>query len=310
MNTAEYKAHILMILASLIIAGSFLASEKLAGVANSLSLTLLRFVGASIILAPVVLYKNKWRIKIISTMPRALIISLFYSSFFIGFFEALKTTTPLNTGAILTLVPLITSMLTIIVLKDRVSRKQLAIYMTGIVTTTWVVFNGDLDMLLSFELNKGDLIFLGATILYCCFPISMKLLYRNDEMIVMVFCILLGGVFWMLSAKLFLAYPLDWHMVQGTFMLHMLYLVVAATLGTVYLFQRTTIVLGPSRVSAYIFLNPALVALLLFIIDGVVIPTRVIPAILISSIATLLLQNDTSQEIKNRNPIVFNSKDN
>lgn len=295
MTTAEFKAHLLCLFTTLLVAGAFLTSEKLAGVANSLSLTLLRFVGASLILAPLVLYKKKWRAKIVSTLPRALIISLFYSTFFIGFFEALKTTTPLNTGTIFTLVPLSTSVLSVVMLKTRIPRKHLGVYLLGALATTWVVFNGDVDLLLSLSANRGDLIFLGSIILQCCFTISMKLLYRNDDMIVLVFCTLLGGAFWMVFARLFIDYPLDWQSIQGASILHMLYLIVAATLATVYLFQRTTIVLGPSRVSAYIFLNPALVALLLLLIDGVAIPVRIIPAVLLSTLATLMLQKSHNQ---------------
>jgi len=293
MNTAEFKAHLLVLCASLLVAGAFLASEKLAHVANSQSLTLLRFIGASLILAPVVLYKSKWRNKIISTLPKALVISFFYTAFFLGFFEALKTTNSMNTGAIYTLVPLLTSMISVIFLKTRISQKQLGIYLLGVIATTWVVFNGDLDLLLSLSLNKGDVIFLCSIILQCCFTVSMKLLYKNDEMIVLVFCILLGGIIWMLLSKVFLGYPLDWHLIKGASLLHMLYLIIGATLTTVYLFQKTTVILGPARVSAYIFLNPALVALLLLIIDGVAIPARIIPAIILSAIATLLLQKNT-----------------
>jgi len=36
----------------------------------------------------------------------------------------------------------------------------------------------------------------------CLYSIAMKFLYRNDEMIVLVFCTLIGGSFWMLLALL------------------------------------------------------------------------------------------------------------
>ena len=124
----------------------------------------------------------------------------------------------------------------------------------------------------------------------CGFTISMKLLYRNDEMLVLAFCNLVGGAFWMLLTKLTIGFPLDWHEVHGEAFIYMAYLIVAATLGTVYLFQKTTVVLGPDRVNAYIYLNPALIAILLYVVDGVLIPKRIIPAILLSAAVTMLLQ--------------------
>ena len=57
----------------------------------------------------------------------------------------------------------------------------------------------------------------------------------------------------------------------------MTYLVIGTTLITVYLYQKTTMALGPSSANAYSYLNPVLVALLLLIIEGVTIPLAVIP---------------------------------
>ncbi len=59
MTPAEFKSHVFVLLASLLVAGSFLVSEKLAGIVNPFSLTLLRFLGAALILMPIVLYKKK-----------------------------------------------------------------------------------------------------------------------------------------------------------------------------------------------------------------------------------------------------------
>lgn len=282
-----------MLLATTLVAGSFLASEKLAGVINPLSLTLLRFVGAALILCPVVFFKSRWRAKILPTLPRAMVISFFYSVFFIGLFEALNTTTALNTGTLFTLVPFITALLSIVAFRENISSKQIFIYFLGVIGTFWVIFGGQLELLFAFSLNKGDFIFMVAILFMCFYTVAMKLLYRDDEMIVLVFCILLGGSFWMVLALLLSGQSLQWNMIQNDSILHMTYLIVAATLATVYLYQITTIALGPSRVNAYIYLNPALVAILLLVIDGAAISTSIIPGILISIIATVILQRNT-----------------
>jgi len=122
------------------------------------------------------------------------------------------------------------------------------------------------------------------------YTVSMKLFYRNDSMIVMVFCTLVGGSFWMGLVLLLSGQPLQWELLKAESYLHMLYLIVAATLMTVYLYQVTTVALGPGRVSAYIYLNPFLVAMLLFMVDGELIPSAVFPGILLSTLATVILQ--------------------
>lgn len=286
-----------MLLATVLVAGSFLASAKLAGIVNPFSLTLLRFVGASLLLLPVILYKPRWRTKILSTLPRAIIISFFYAAFFIGFFESLNTTTALNTGTLFTLVPLITALLCIVAFRESISSRQIVAYLLGIMGTTWVVFGGQLTLLLSFSLNKGDFIFMAAILFMCAYSVAMKLLYRNDEMIVLVFCTLIGGSFWMVLALLITGQSLQWEMIQGDAVLHMAYLIIGATLATMYLYQVTTVALGPSRVNAYIYLNPAFVALLLLVIDGESIPIAIIPGILSSVIATMVLQRNKPNEV-------------
>ncbi len=242
----KVKYHLFVLLATTLVAGSFLASEKLAGIINPFSLTLLRFAGASLVLLPIVLSKAKWRIKILPTLPRAMVISLFYSAFFIALFESLNTTTPLKTGALFTLVPFITALLSILAFKGKVSKTQTVVYLLGVVGAVWVILEGQLDLLLTFSINKGDLIFMAGVLFMCCYTIAMKFLYRNDEILVLVFCTLLGGSFWMMLTLLFTGQSLQWNLIQGYSVVHMAYLIVGATLITVYLYQKTTVVLGPS----------------------------------------------------------------
>jgi len=175
-------------------------------------------------------------------MPRALLISVFYTAFFIGLFESLNTTSSLNTAAIFTLVPLIIAIISGIIFKDKISTKHLLIYILGVIGTVWVVFGGDLNLLFSLSLKEGDYIFLIAIIFMSLYSIMMKLLYRNDEMIVLVFCTLLGGSFWMAVVLLFSDIPLQWSELNSESWLYMSYLIIGATLATVYLYQVTTII--------------------------------------------------------------------
>jgi drug/metabolite transporter (DMT)-like permease len=286
------KSHLCVLLATLLVAGSFLASEKLSNIINPTSLTLLRFVCSVVLLFPFVLMKNEWFHKVLKMLPRAAIISFFYSMFFICFFESLKTTTSLNAGTLYTLVPFFTALLSFFVLKIVIKPSRLLIYFLGLVGTCWVIFNGDATLFLSFSLNKGDFIFLVCALSMCCYSVSMKLLYRNDDMVVIVFCTLLCGAIWMLLSLLFFGQSLDWHLIEGSAVFNMAYLVLGATIATVYLYQRTTVTLGPGKVMAYTYLNPAAVVLFLLLVDGVEVSLIILPGILMSALATIFLQVD------------------
>ena len=294
----NFKYHLLVILATTLVAGSFIASEKIAGIVNPVSLTLLRFLGASVILLPFVLMRRKWRNAVFFTLPRAFIISFFYAGFFIGFFESLNTTTSLNTGALFTLVPLLTALLSIAIFKEKITRKMLVVYIMGIFGTMWVVFGGEIKNIISFSLNQGDYIFLVAILFMSLYSISMKMLYRNDEMIVLVFCTLIGGSVWLAIALYVLEEPLQWSLLLGEATIYMAYLIIGATLATVYLYQVTTVALGPGRVNSYIYLNPAIVSVLILVVNGKSIPVLVIPGILISILATIILQVNKAEMIK------------
>ena len=290
MAAITFKNHLLVLLATVLVAGSFIVSENLAGVINPLSLTLLRFAGAALILSPLIVYKKEWRVKVLPTLPRGMVIGFFFAAFFIGLFEALNTTTALNTSTLYTLVPLGTVLLSTAVLKDRINHKIFLIYIFGAIGTIWVVFQGDISALLAFSLNEGDFIFLLASLSMCCYSVLMKYLYRDDDMVVLVFCTLLGGSFWLVVALLFLNKPLEWNLITSEDTINIAYLILASTLLTMYLYQRATVFLGPSSVNTYIFLNPALVAVLLFFVHGSVPKIAIIPGVLISILATVFLQ--------------------
>lgn len=286
----NFKAHILVIIATFLIAGSFIVSKKLAGIIDPISLTLFRFVFASIVLAPIIFIKQKYRTKVRETFKRALVISLFYSLYFIGLFKALEYTTALNTGTLFTLVPLLTAVLAIFVFKQTITLFQFFIYLVGIIGTCMVVFKGDLQLFLNLSLNYGDVIFLFAIVAMALYSISAKHFYKEgDEVLVLTFMTLIGGIIWMGLALVLFNIPLQWEKINDNLFLDMSYLAIAATLFTVYLNQKATVILGPKKTMSYIYTSPAAVALLMYLFYAQSMSFWVFIGIIISSMATLIL---------------------
>ncbi|WP_323668947.1 DMT family transporter [Aliarcobacter butzleri] len=280
------NAHFIILIATFLVGGSFIVSQKLSGIIDPISITLLRFVIASLLLAPIVLFNQKYRKKVISTFKRAMIISFFYSIYFIGLFKSLEFTTALNTGTIFTLVPLLTAL----VFKQKISFNQYLIYLIGIIGTCMVIFKGNLELFLSLSLNKGDVIFIFSTFCMALYSISAKYFHRkDDELVVLVFMTLVGGIVWMSLALVLFDVPLNWQEISSKEFLYLGYLTVFATLVTSYLYQKATIVLGPKKVMAYVYLNPGAIAILLFVFEFKSINFWMFLGILISSFATLIL---------------------
>lgn len=286
----ELNSHLIIILATFLVGGSFVVSQKLSGIIDPISITLLRFVIASLVLVPIIFFNQNYRKKLIPTFNRAMIISFFYSLFFIGLFKALEYTTALNTGTIFTLVPFITAVFSIFVFNQKISLISYLVYFIGIIGTSMVVFRGNLELFLSLSLNNGDIIFLLAIFSMALYSICMKYFHKeDDELIVLVFMTLFGGVIWMSLSLIIFDIPLNWTKIGSEEFLYIIYLSILATLVTSYLYQRGTIFLGPKKVMAYVYLNPATIIIISYFTIHEEINTFIFIGILISSFATFIL---------------------
>lgn len=58
------NAHFIILLATFLVGGSFIVSQKLSGIIDPISITLLRFVIASLLLAPIVFLNKEYRKKL------------------------------------------------------------------------------------------------------------------------------------------------------------------------------------------------------------------------------------------------------
>ncbi|MBO8086544.1 MAG: DMT family transporter [Marichromatium sp.] len=284
------RAQLYVLSGTFLIAGAFIASEKLAHVLNPFSLTLMRFVVAVLLLGPFVLFRARLRQETLRVLPRALIMGLFYSLYFMAMFHALKTTTVLNTSTLYTLVPFLTAVLSWVIFREKIGSRKLLVFAIGAVGTLWVIFEADIGRLIQFSLQEGDGIFLAGSFSMCLYAISIKFLHRNDHPLVLVFCTLIGGSLWMGLGLLLLQEPLDWHVLTMEHWGYMLYLSIGTTIVTLYLLQSATIALGPVRVMSYVYLSPAMVACLAYCWEGKTISWIVVPGILLSALATALLQ--------------------
>lgn len=286
----ELNSHLIIILATFLVGGSFVVSQKLSGIIDPISITLLRFVIASLALLPIIFFNQNYRKKLIPTFNRAMFISFFYSLFFIGLFKALEYTTALNTGTIFTLVPFITAVFSIFIFKQKISLMSYMVYFIGIIGTSMVVFRGNLELFISLSLNNGDIIFLLAIFSMALYSICMKYFHKeDDELIVLVFMTLFGGVIWMSLALIIFDIPLNWTKIGSEEFLYIIYLSILATLVTSYLYQRGTIYLGPKKVMAYVYLNPTAIVIISFLSQFEKINLFMFFGILISAIATFVL---------------------
>lgn len=288
--TENFRAHVFVLIATIIISFSFIISNKLSGLINPISITLLRFIFAFSVLLPFILAIKKYRRKIKQSFLRGLKISLFYSLYFILLFEALELTKALNTSTLFTLVPLVTAILASFIFGDKLNLKKLIAYIIGMIGTVIVIFAGSLETISKLVFNNGDIIFLLAVLCMSFYSISVKFFHKkDDEILVLTLMTLFGGIIWMSLALIFFDIPLEWTKIEGQNFLYIVYLSIPSTLFTVYLYQKATVIIGPNKVMAYIYLNPSFVAFMMFIYENEKINLNIFIGILISVFATIFL---------------------
>lgn len=281
--------HLLMVTSATLVSTSFTVGEAIAGDLDPAVLTLLRFLLASVLLAPVIHLRYGLRPNW-SLIGRSALISCCLVLFFWCMFWALRYTSALNTSVIFTLVPSISGVFATFLVGERLSRPQFLALGFGLAGALWVIFRGDIQILLAMAWNRGDLIFLFGCFFMALYTPLVKLLYRGESMLLMTFWVLVTGSVWLLIFGANKLQAVDWGAVRPMVWWALLYLAVFTTVITFFLTQYCTPHLGAIRAMAYSYLYPGLVLLIDLGLGKGLPPLKALPGIGIVLLAMVVLQ--------------------
>ena len=197
MNSSYAKsmlpAHGFMLLTILLIAISFPLGAAITNELDPAVMMFLRFSLAATFFAPYVFIKNRIEFPPQKQLLRYVILSVPLVVFFWCMFESLRYTSALNTGALYTFVPAITAVFALLINQKKTGKVPLLGLLLGTFGAFWIIFRGDLNALMSLELNKGDFIFLTGCFFLGFYPPLVKRFYQNEPIEVMTFWTLLAG---------------------------------------------------------------------------------------------------------------------
>ncbi len=287
-NTA--KAHLFTLGATILVATSLPVVVGIAHGMDSLLLTLLRFAFATLLFAPIVharygLVVPSRRVFLGYSLLGACLVLFFWAMF-----AALRQTSALNAASIITLLPLTTFLISFVVLKERLDVTARFALVIGLIGALWVVFRGDLSALKGFDFNNGDAVLLGATLVMGVYGTLVKYLHRGEPMAVMTFWTLACGSFWLLLLSIPQLTQMDWTGVPGSVYVGIIYLALVGTLITIFSFQWSTAVIGPTKVMSYTYLQPGLVMVVGIPLGQALPPAMTWPGLGLTALATLVLQ--------------------
>lgn len=263
-----------------LMASSFIVSGHMVEYASPIATSAFRFLLAMFIMLPALLFSwhrgklNKIeQFKALFAVRQRLfhyvVISGALVGFFIGLFVALKSTTPLNTSVLYTLVPLIGVMIARVWLKELAPLWRVIGFVLGSIGAMIVLFSTQGSSAQDFPIqgndgfgwHSGDYIFVGACFLLALHVVSVQKWGRSLGALSGAFMIMLFGSLWLLPIALIWGEldQVQWSS-QG-FWVNVLYLTVFTTLFTFILQQRLVMTVGASRLLAMSYSIPVWVAL-------------------------------------------------
>ncbi len=254
----RFKLHFLMLICAALVSGSFTVGEAIAHDLDPTIITLIRFLLSALILLPYIFFRHSLLIPL-KDLGRYSLISSCLVLFFWAMFLALRYTTALNTSVLFTLVPSLSSLYAIILVRERLGSHRLIALVLGVIGPLWIIFEGNLQLIFTLDWNKGDLIFLAGCLSMGLYPPLVRLLHRGEDMLQMTFWILVTGSCWLLIPVWTKIPAVVWTDISLKTWLGIFYLSLFSTLISFFLTQFITLRLGPTRVMAYSYLYPAFV---------------------------------------------------
>jgi drug/metabolite transporter (DMT)-like permease len=275
-----------MVLSTFFWAGAFIAGKLSVPYIPTFTLTFLRFFIATSILYFVVAYKDKSNYKLTKKdIPIFLftgIIGMF--GYHIFFFTALKYTTAINSSLIGATNPIITTILCIIFLKDKITFKRAIGIILSFLGVFLTITNANLSTMHKLSLNKGDLIMLLAVCMWAAYSVfSKKVMHKFTPLILTFYSFLFCTIF----TLPFALYEKPWLLISKVPYYSFLAVVYMSLFASVigYLVQQMSIKqIGPSKTSIFINLVPIFsIMLSVTILNETISAVKILTALLIIS---------------------------
>lgn len=284
----QIRVHLLLLFSTTLVSTSFIVAEMITDSLDPIALTFIRFLMAALLLLPLIWRRHGLAITLFS-VGRYAMISGCLVLFFWAMFLSLRYTNSLNISVLFTLVPAMSAIYAGFINREKISHSLTLALSVGLIGAVWVIFEGDLQRLRALEWNRGDLIFFAGCLAMALYTPLVKLLHRKEPMEVMTFWVLVTGCIWLLPGTVGVLARTSLTAIPTTTWLWIVYLALFSTVISFYCTQYATGIIGPTRTISYSYLYPLLVMVLNYLLGRGWPPLQVIPGIVLTLAAMLLL---------------------
>ena len=287
--TRNFQSHLAMLGFSVLVAGSFSLGSIIANDISPIALTAVRFILAAIVIGIIAISTGSVTQAALKSPWRYLVLGGIFSVYFVLMFEGLKTATPVSTVAIFTLIPAVSAIAGFVILGQIVSSRIVVALIIGALGALWVIFRADIQLLSTFSIGRGELIFFVGCIAHAIMPILFRLLNRGENPLMVTFGLLISGaiILCILGAREII--ETDWIGLPTIVWVVIFYVSICASAITFVLLQFASMHLPATNVMAYTYLTPIWVLVWELLLGHSVPPLWVLGGVFLAVVSVTLL---------------------
>lgn len=256
-RTEALKGHAAMFAFAVAISGSFTLGKQAAPHLDPAALNAIRFALAGCLLAPLALRRLR-REHLVAPWRYPLLGGVFAIYFFL-MFVALRLTDPISTAAVFTLTPMMSAVFGWFLLRQMTTPRIAVSLVIAGAGAIWVIFRADVDRMMSFDIGRGEIIFLFGCAAHAFYTPLVRRLSRGEPVVVFTFGTIVAGAVLLGLAGAPAILATDWTALPDIVWITIAYLAVFATAGSFLMVQFATLRLPSSKVMAYGYLVPSFV---------------------------------------------------
>lgn len=249
-------AHLAMLLFAALISGSFSFGGMIAREMPPGPLLLMRYVVTTAAMALIAFGVARQPLRLPERPQRFLFLGFLLAIYMFTMFVALEFTSPVQTGAVFTLMPLISAVFAFFILGQKTRAGVLTSLLIAAVGAIWVIFHGDMNAILGFDVGRGELIFFIGVVSHAAYVPLLRYLDRRDNPLVFGFWLSVGTGFWLAIPGVPGLFSVDFSGLSWQFWAILAYIGIVTTACTFQLLQYASMRLPASKVLGYGYLTP------------------------------------------------------
>lgn len=258
----KLKAHLAMLLFAILIAGSFtlggLAATRMPGFA----VNLIRYAVAVGAMAAFGIWALNFRPRFPAAPWRFLLLGGLMAIYMSTMFKALEFTSPVSTGAVFTLMPLISAGFAWLFMGQVTRPGVLLSLVIAAAGAVWVIFRGDIAAILAFDVGAGEAIFFVGVVCHAAYAPLLRKLNRGEQPFDFAFWAVAATFLWLFLPGVPALRGVEITQAPAIVWIAVLYLALVTTVITFLLLQFASMRLPAPKVLAYGYLTPSFIIVL------------------------------------------------